>query len=425
MRTRSDTRRGERGQMIVLMAVALIVVVAVVALIIDGGNVFARQRIVQNGSDAAAESGAVIMAERFAGMATPAIGWDKAVQNAINASAAANSLTVTGAYYTDICGIPLKADGSAALLPDNSYDFASAQRVGYGLPATTATTPNCPSHSVGPAAGVLVLGHADVRPYFAGIVGIGSWSVGAQATAASGYLQDSGAGALLPIAIPVNIVTCDGSNNPIFPGGQWSADGHTVYKVPMCKNGPGNIGWLDWTPPSGGTSELIQEILHPNNPPIPLPSWQFVTSTGDPNAAGVEAAIRTYDGRIVMIPQFDLTCNPGNGVTPDSTSPAINTSPNFGCPAGDLGGNGQNQWYRMPSFANFQLCSGTDPDCAAVGASNGAYINGNNKDVCDTGNGATSCLVGKFVSIISTGTIGTSNGGGTGTSKKVGVQLVK
>jgi hypothetical protein len=156
-----------------------------------------------------------------------------------------------------------------------------------------------------------------------------------------------------------------------------------------------------------------------------LPPWQFVTSTGNVNSSGVQSAIRAYDGEIVLIPQFDLTCNPGNGNTPDSTSPAINTAPNYGCPAGALGGNGQNQWYRMPSFAHFQLCISTDAACVAAGASFGAYISGNDKAVCDTGKGATSCLVGKFVSIVSTGTIGPGFGGGTGNSKAVGVQLIK
>jgi hypothetical protein len=372
------------------------------------------------------------MAEQFAGAAAPAIGWDAAVSSAVNASAAANGITVSAAYYTDICGIPLQPDGTAALNADNSENLAVADQVGLGQPAASTTTPNCPSRVVGPAAGVLVVGHKDVRTFVVNVVGISSWGVTTQATAASGYLQESCAAsqgdacALLPVTVPVNILSCDGSNNPVDTGNPWVADGTTVYKVPLCKNGPGNVGWIDWTPPGGGTSELISSITTPNNPAIPLPSWQYVTSTGNVNSAGVESAIRTYDGQIVLIPQFDLTCNTGNNaLPPDSTKPAIDTGPNYGCPAGDLGGNGQNQWYRFPSFAHFQLCISTDPACTAVGASFGAYVNGNNSAVCDTGNGATACLVGKFVSIESSGTIGAGFGGGTGNSKAIGVQLIK
>jgi Flp pilus assembly protein TadG len=417
------------------MVGGMIALLTMVGLIIDGGSAWAEQRIVQNGADAAAEAGAVVMGQQFAGATAPLGGWDAAISSAVDASAAANGITVAGKYYTDICGIPLKLDGSAAL-NGTSYDLPVAVRVGNGLgqqPAAVNTTPDCPSLTVGPAAGVLVVAHKDVRTYFANIIGLGTIGVTTQATAATGFLQEScsadqgDACTVLPIAIPVNVVSCDGSNRPVFPGGQYQADATTVYKIPLCSNDPGNVGWLSWTPPGGGTSELIQSIQIPNNPPILLPSWQLVTSTGNVNSSGVESAIRAYDGKIIKIPQFDLTCNPGPHQSPDQTKVSDATAHN-GCLSAainDLGGNGQNQWYRIPSFAHFQLCISTDPGCVAVGAQFGAYVNGNDRPVCDTGNGATSCLVGRFVSIESSGTIGPGVGGGGGTSKAVGVQLIK
>lgn len=423
-------RRDDRGQVLVIMLGAILALIGTVALIIDGGNAWANQRIVQNGSDAAAEAGAVIMAERFAGATPPLVGWDAAVQQAVAQAAGANGITVSNAYYTDICGIPLRSDGTAAINADGTYDLANAQKVGSGLPATTTTTPDCPSRAVGPAAGVLVLGQKDVRTYLANVLGLRTISVATQSTAASGYLQESCAAtqgaacAVLPVTIPVNIITCSGTNTLVNSGLPWVADGHTVYKVPLCSNSPGNVGWIDWTPPSGGTSELIQSVMVSNNPAIPLPSWQYITSTGNPNTQALETAVRSWDGQIVLIPQFDLTCNPGPGSSPDSSSPAITTGPNYGCPTG-VGGNGQNQWYRLPSFAHFQLCISTDPDCALAGAPYGAYLNGNNASVCDTGNGATSCLVGKFETIVSSGTIGAGIGGGNGASKAIGIQLIK
>jgi hypothetical protein len=142
----------------------------------------------------------------------------------------------------------------------------------------------------------------------------------------------------------------------------------------------------------------------------------------------VEAAIRTYDGQSVLVPQFDSTCGPGPNGTPDQTQ-VSNQAANLGClnaTTNDIGGNGKNQWYRISSFAEFQLCSSSDSACAAKGASHGAYLSGPDaKTVCDTGNGATSCLVGKFVSILNAGTIGPGIGGGTGNSKALGVQLIK
>ena len=137
----------------------------------------------------------------------------------------------------------------------------------------------------------------------------------ARATAVTGYLQGTctaaqgNACALLPVTVPVNIVTCDGSNSPVNTGVPWVLG--PVYKVPLCQNGPGNVGWIDWTPPGGGTSELIGSIQTPNNPAIDLPSWNYVTETGNVNSAGVETALRAYDGEVVLIPQFDQTCGPG------------------------------------------------------------------------------------------------------------------
>ncbi|HKG18761.1 MAG TPA: hypothetical protein VKB00_03410, partial [Candidatus Limnocylindrales bacterium] len=168
-------------------------------------------------------------------------------------------------------------------------------------------------------------------------------------------------------------------------------------------------------------------VQTPDNPAIDLPSWQYVTATGNTNGGGgacgmtVEEAIREYEGQTVLAPQFDLTCNPSSGNDPDSSQPAVITAPNYGCPAGALGGSGTNQWYRMPSFAFLELCGPGVPGCNGLHA---AYIQGSNAQFCDTGNGATSCLVAKFKHVMATGTVGAGVGSGTG-NKAVGVQLIK
>jgi hypothetical protein len=423
-------RDRQRGQIIVMMAGGMVAVILVVALIVDGGNAWAQRRIVQNASDAISQAGAIVLAQRFAGVTAPVGGWDAEVNAKVQASATANGIANVTAYYTDICGLVLKSDGSAALNPDGTEDLASAVQVGSGaLPGGAATTPDCPTAQVGPVAGVMVIGAKNFKTYLTGVIGMNAMDATARATAVTGYLQgacDVAAGAacaILPVTVPVNIVSCDGSNNPVNTGVAWVLG--PVYKVPLCQNGPGNVGWIDWTPPSGGTSELIGSITTPNNPAINLPSWNFVTETGNVNSAGVETALRAYDGQVVLIPQFDQTCGPHAGVIPNSSVPAINTPPNYGCPAGDLGGNGSNQWYRFPSFAYFEMCISTDSGCVAVGATHGAYVNGNNSSVCDTGNGATSCLVGRFVEILGSGTVGPGVGGGTTSTKAIGIQLIQ
>lgn len=424
----------ESGQAIVVMLGAILLAIVMVATIVDGGNVLAQQRVAQNGVDATAEAGAVLLAERLSGASEPSGGWDLNIAGRLQQTADANNVTVEAAYYTDICGIPLKADGTGAIDTDRTEDLSAALQVGNGshlLPGGTATAPDCPNRLVGPVAGVLVIGRKDVAAYVAGAVGINEFHITTRATAVAGYLQgycDATEGkycALLPVAFPVNIMQCSGNNSPVDTGVSWTFN--IVYKIPLCSNAPGNVGYLDWDPPAGGIGEVVCSIITADNPAINLPSWQYVAATGNSNGGGgacsatIEDAIRTYEGKVVLAPQFDLTCNPGTGAVPDSSDPAVITAPNYGCPAGDLGGNGSNQWYRMPSFAFLELCG---PTVAGCGGLHAAYIAGNNSAICDTGNGATSCIVARFKHIMATGTVGAGVGSGTG-NKAVGVQLIK
>jgi hypothetical protein len=440
----SNPRSGQAGQALVVMLGVMLVSIAMLALIVDGGNIVVQQRSAQTGADSTAEAGAIVLAQRLAGVAAPGGGWDAMVLAKLSESAAANKIDVAAAYYTDICGIPLRSDGVAALNVDGSENLAVAMAVGNGgLPGGSATTPDCPSRTVGPVAGVMVHGTKIIPAFVAGAIGITEFSVGTRATAVAGYLQSTcGASegewcAVLPVTIPVNTITCDGSNNPVLGTQAWTWN--TVITVPLCKAAPGNVGWLDWYPPSGGASELVCSILNSDNPAITLPSWRFVAATGNTNGgggcediengvptgnvySGVEEAVRRYNGQTVLIPQFDMTCRTKNADgDPVSTLPTVNLAPNFGCPNAPGGGDGQNIWYRMPSFAYFELC---DPSVPACGGREGAYMSGSNAAECNTGNGATSCLVGKFTNILSTGTVGPGVGSGTG-SKALGVQLIK
>ena len=78
---------------------------------------------------------------------------------------------------------------------------------------------------------------------------------------------------------------------------------------------------------------------------------------------------------------------------------------------GGLGGGGAQIWYRFPSFAFLELCGPGVPGCNGKHA---AYIQGNNSNICDTGSGATACIVGKFKHVMATGTVGAGVGSGTG-----------
>ncbi len=58
--------RNERGQILVLFALALVAMIAMVGLILDGGSAFAQRRQEQNAADLAALAGAVVQINQTA-----------------------------------------------------------------------------------------------------------------------------------------------------------------------------------------------------------------------------------------------------------------------------------------------------------------------------------------------------------------------
>ena len=149
-------------------------------------------------------------------------------------------------------------------------------------------------------------------------------------------------------------------------------------------------------PPYGGTGDVVCSILNPDNPPIDLPEWVCTAGRQSQTAAPAatsrvdENALRRYDGEVVMVPMFDWYCVDDPDVTQEANPPL------FGCPDDDTGG-GTTAWYHFPSFAYLQLCSSTTPGC---NVEHGAYIHGAPDDECNIGgNGATSCIIGKFVEV--------------------------
>ena len=83
-RSVSRGHESERGQVLVIVALSLVVLVAMVGIVIDGGFAWGKQRETQNASDAAAEAGAVVMAQRLAGVSPSKTDTD--VATAVNAA---------------------------------------------------------------------------------------------------------------------------------------------------------------------------------------------------------------------------------------------------------------------------------------------------------------------------------------------------
>ncbi len=392
-------RYGSEGQALPLLVGGLVGLMMVVSLIVDGGNLWSQQRIVQNGADAASEAGATVLAQRLSGNPTPAGGWDSAVSEAVSSSAGDNEIASFVGRYTDVCGQLLTS------LDVPTTDVSTAAVVGSGMPPDLNTSIGCANNN---PAGVAVVASKQVSTYIAGIVGIRTIPVGAGATAVSGFYQ-GGCGAeageycnVLPVTFPVAPIVCAGNGTPTFTGATtWPMNTQVI--LPLCNSANGDVGWLNWSPPSGGTQQLEQSILTPNNPAITLPSWNWVPKTGEISSSQIQNALNTWKGKPVLVPLFDATCSD----TP--TFGQVSQPSTFGCPAGSFNqGNGVNVWYRIPQFGAFVLTQ--------------AYTNGQNSPWC---NGAKECLVGEFVKLISGGVVGPGVGGGSTQTSVVGVQLLK
>lgn len=373
MRRPFESSASESGQILVIVGAGLLTFLFMVALVIDGGHAWGQQRNTQNGSDAAAEAGAVLLAKNLpyksAGAAEAHS--DADVLAAINAVAAKNTVVVESAVYTDFSGNELGV---------NVGDLGSAPP-----PAN--------------AEGVKVEASHEFDTLLAGIMGFDRMTALADATASAGYVVRQPGNGVLPVTFPVTVPYCDGTNSLVPSTDPWTEDDE--YILYLCSSGPGNVGWLDWTPTSlsdgcsgTGTAELVCSIEDLNNPELTVPGWYYVAQTGNVNSGSVDTALEAYIGEPVVIPLFDATC---------SSEPASGTDV---CTTGE--GSGQNQWYHFNNWISFTIRE--------------VHVAGGNP-ACNASNGATGCLIGTFHQMFGPGVIAPASGDENPLAQ-VGVQLI-
>ena len=383
-------RRGAEGQIIVLAAGAMVAIVVIVGLVIDGGALFAQQRLAQNGADAASTAGTLVIAENL-GSATD-IRTDQDVYVAVNAIAAKNGLAGLTAVYTDDVGQPIGV---------NVTDVAQP------IPAA--------------AQGVRAGGSRNVNTTFSRVIGFDQLTATAEATVVAGkasgecVLDEEDACALLPVSFPLQVSQCDPSGTLIpeywvgtpppgadptdlywpivgaesLPGGTYvNGDTSKLAILPLCKDaggGSGAFGWLDLDP---NIPNLPGEIEGPITVSVDIPDW-FQTQSGTPNS--VEDELSAYIHQPVLIPLYNGACR----VDPGDT--AI-------CPVGQQGTDpvGNNTWYYVHTLGNFYIDQ--------------VLVQGSNVDECKnppgeplvpvtTGAGFLGCLKGWFINYVTSGPI--------------------
>ena len=388
----------ERGQLIVLFALALVALIAMAGLLIDGSAVLAQQRIAQNAADSAATAGGLVVAD--------ALDPDTARTNhevyvAVRHMADVNGLINWTAEYTNPTGVR-----TGVVVPDNGAEVPGEYR------------------------GVYVSGQRMVDTTFSRVIGINEIPVAAAATVLAGPTStecavDEDGCALLPLTFPIRPSRCDGKGN-LLPGywvgapppghegeDYWpivgmsalpsatnpSGDLGSMAILPLCKEeggSSGTFGWLDLDP----TLNLAGEINGPITTTVSIPDW-FQAQTGNPNS--VEAELLQYVHQPVLIPLYNQACKEDPG---DSTM------------CDDPGVAGNNTWYYVHTVGVFYIDK--------------VFVQSNNVDACtsapgkplvpvDKGAGFLGCLKGWFVKYVFSGPI---NPSGDIESGAIGIQLI-
>lgn len=369
-------RRGERGQVVVIAALAMVAIVGGVSLVLEGGNAYAHQRAAQNAIDSVANAGATVLAQRLGG----ANRTDAQVLAAMDAMATANRLDGQAAFYTNVKGELLNSLGAV------TGSRVNAARVGGGVipPATQ---------------GVMTGGSRAFDTTFARVLGIQQFTASADATAVAGALTG---GIFMPVVFPVTMKDCDGTGSLVEVDAPWRmanpGDPHPAgqeYIVPLCKTGGGSFMILDLDP----NKDCYQEVSNPTSVQFADFPVDVRVDTGNDCAKKVEQAVndQNLQGKVVLIPICDGECSTQQGS--GGTYHIIRIAAFFV------------DYISYSNNTNNSACSRTvsprygTPMVNIVG-----------------GNGSSSCLAGWFVRYITSGPVGS---GTIASGEAIGVQLIR
>jgi hypothetical protein len=309
LRPRPARREAQRGQVLVIVAGGLIGLLAIAALVLEGGTLVLNRRDGQNAADLAALAGTRIVA--------------------LNYTDGGRTQADVHAALED--NLDLNNCGATASAPC-TWD---AEFVGTGLTSLGGvddTSSSLPANTLG----VRVSVSRSPRAILGRVIGIASWDVSTEATAIVAKAPSVAGSTLLPIAMcgfgTNGINECqqaNGSNAIKFVAGQ-------TYDITDGKDGPGGFGWLSWTG-SNSAPTLEASLCTPNNPGFTLDlltdppgdwakggilgtnpgdgeTW-FPDGNGKMNSSGVRACLDKWiaSGTTVLIPIYDILSSKPKG----------------------------------------------------------------------------------------------------------------
>lgn len=251
------SRDDEGGQNMIIVALSMAAMLAMTALILDGGSVFVQRRSTQNAADAAALAGA---RELCMGKGDPAI------------------LSCIQEYAIDRNG----ADNVDA------WYIPGGEKVGQGTVPANAT-------------GVEVITETTLSTFFTNILGMSGFTTGTKSAAQCGQPQQLNN--LWPLTV---------NWDDVF-------EFETSYQLLQNKTGPGGFGWLSWLgDPSA--RELKDNLLDPSRSGTWAIDDKVPSSPGAKGEdSDVRDGLRQwldapYEERHVTIPVYDQTEGSGDGM---------------------------------------------------------------------------------------------------------------
>src|SRR5687767_5328724 len=168
------------GQVLVMVAAALIALIAMVGLVIDGGHAWGRQRVTQNGADAIAKAGAVVL-----------IQWLDEIPKDIG----------------DVgCAVETAEEENAVEIEEVLFTNHAGELIGEVVPAC-GTVGDIPFE----AQGIRAVAAQTFDTFLMSVVGIDQLTARANATAIVGPITGSGVG--LPVTFPQTMDLCDTSGD--------------------------------------------------------------------------------------------------------------------------------------------------------------------------------------------------------------------
>ena len=349
--------RTPRGQVLVMFALTVTVLVLVAGLVIDAGFGFGQRRAAQNASDLAAMAGARVLTAWVQGDTTN--GTDANVVASINKTVADNGgLPIqygapTGPQYVTIGGAVLGYVGTGAI-----------------------PGPSCQSDDTRCAAGVIVNSDRSWQPFFARLIGINTWSTTATATARGGYRAGGPPpGNLLPIGVSQATYNDAVSNGYLCNAGTPTASCTVIDLTEGTLNQPGGFGWLKFgcgsdTDDNGNPYGLGQNSSGcANNKPFLEGEWGDLSANPpvQPQTYGCCSAVGTTGSGddIGSLPGNKASLNDSTpGVAYYETNEVVGFVPIWGCVpynasnpdyCDPAGGNGSNGYYHIIGYAGFQI----------------------------------------------------------------------